>query len=479
MFQESVTYQRGDERRHRRFSIPSRTCFIYAIAAAEGFAAFILVAAIGWLGSGSTGVELRPNAFASAAVAGVLYGWLAINPAHRFFGSASTRQLPVMQAALSWLIAIAGAHLAAPMPGDQVFPPAPALWVWWLAGAMIILAIRLLVYRRMAAMLNAGRFQIERTALVGSAGAIRDFQRQALIWRQGGQVVATQVVELLAPSPAPETMADFAKLCVRRRCDYVLLVGDLADFDSIDIVVGPCRQYALNVVFAPLAGRGSQPRKLLDVLPLGPANSVRVLGKPLDDGALAIKRIFDVVAATLALVLLLPVLLVVAALVKLTSPGPVLYRQERRGFNGRSFHILKFRSMSVTEDGRSMTPARSGDARITRLGRFLRRTSIDELPQLLNVLRGDMSLVGPRPHAISHDAELSRRFAVYAQRQRIKPGITGWAQVKGYRGDVSTQEKIEGRTLHDLYYVENWALELDIWILMLTLFSKEASRNAG
>jgi putative colanic acid biosynthesis UDP-glucose lipid carrier transferase len=191
-----------------------------------------------------------------------------------------------------------------------------------------------------------------------------------------------------------------------------------------------------------------------------------------------LKRVFDIAGASVGVVLLSPLFLVVAILIKLDSHGPVLFMQERRGFNGKSFQIYKFRSMSVMEDGRSMRQARPGDKRITAIGAVLRRTSIDELPQLLNVVLGDMSLVGPRPHAISHDAELALRFERYAQRQRIKPGITGWAQVNGFRGDTSTQEQIEGRTLHDLHYVENWSLWFDIRILVLTLLSPKVRNNA-
>ena len=134
--------------------------------------------------------------------------------------------------------------------------------------------------------------------------------------------------------------------------------------------------------------------------------------------------------------------------------------------------------MTVTESGRKMTQAKVGDKRITRIGAFIRRTSIDELPQLINVLSGDMSLVGPRPHALVHDDELGEQLASYAHRQRIKPGITGWAQVNGYRGETSTFEQIEGRTRHDLYYIDNWSIFLDCWIIVLTVFSSKTRRNA-
>jgi polysaccharide biosynthesis protein PslA len=156
----------------------------------------------------------------------------------------------------------------------------------------------------------------------------------------------------------------------------------------------------------------------------------------------------------------------------------VIYKQARRGFNGDTFMILKFRSMHVTESGYQMKQALKDDPRITRVGRFIRATSIDELPQLVNVLIGQMSLVGPRPHAISHDEELSRQLAAYAARQRIKPGITGWAQVHGFRGETNSHAQVEGRVAHDIYYIDNWSLLLDIWTLILTVFSPATRRNA-
>src|SRR5262249_29697070 len=158
------------------------------------------------------------------------------------------------------------------------------------------------------------------------------------------------------------------------------------------------------------------------------------------------------------LLLLSPLLALVALLIVVESRGPVIYRQARRGFNGETFMIWKFRSMRVTESGYKITQAQKNDPRITRVGRIIPATPIDELPQLVNVLTGQMSLVGPRPHAISHDEELSRQLAVYAHRQRIKPGITGWAQVHGFRGETSRPEQIEGRVSHDIYYIDNWSI---------------------
>ena len=199
---------------------------------------------------------------------------------------------------------------------------------------------------------------------------------------------------------------------------------------------------------------------------------------PMSKSSVLLKRIFDITLAGLGLLVLMPFLALVALAIVIESRGPVIYRQARRGFNGETFLIWKFRSMRVTESGYKMVQAQKNDPRITRVGRLIRATSIDELPQLINVLIGQMSLVGPRPHAISHDEELSHQLAIYAHRQRIKPGITGWAQVHGFRGETSTPAQVEGRVAHDIYYIDNWSIFLDIWTLVLTVFSPATRRNA-
>jgi Undecaprenyl-phosphate glucose phosphotransferase len=190
------------------------------------------------------------------------------------------------------------------------------------------------------------------------------------------------------------------------------------------------------------------------------------------------KRAFDVALASLAVIALSPVLALVALLIRIDSPGPALFRQKRYGFNQEPFRIYKFRSMSTQEDGRHVAQATRGDPRVTKIGRFIRRTSIDELPQLLNVIRGEMSIVGPRPHALAHDQRYVERLARYARRHNVKPGITGWAQVQGYRGEIANDQEMQNRLEHDLHYVDNWSLWLDIKIVWMTVFSKSARRNA-
>jgi len=211
---------------------------------------------------------------------------------------------------------------------------------------------------------------------------------------------------------------------------------------------------------------------------LGDAICVELQRGPLTAVEHAAKRCIDVVFAGITLIALLPLLATVAVAIKLDSPGPILFRQQRCGFNCKRFQIRKFRTMSVLEDGSSIVQAQFADKRVTRLGRWLRRTSIDELPQLLNVLDGSMSLVGPRPHAIAHDNQFDKVVRNYASRRRVKPGLTGWAQVHGCRGATPTAASIERRVEYDLWYIDNWSLRLDFAILLQTPIEVLRGRNA-
>ncbi len=210
----------------------------------------------------------------------------------------------------------------------------------------------------------------------------------------------------------------------------------------------------------------------------GAMASLELARPPLSPWALTIKRIMDVTGALTGILLLSPLMLLAATAIRLESPGPVLFRQKRRGFNGRTFHIWKFRTMHVLESDGPVRQAQRDDPRITRVGRILRRLSIDELPQLFNVLKGEMSLVGPRPHAINHDTIFERRVRRYARRRKVLPGITGWAQVNGYRGETDTREKLIRRIEYDLEYIERWSIWFDIYIILLTVLSPKTWKNA-
>jgi Undecaprenyl-phosphate glucose phosphotransferase len=183
-----------------------------------------------------------------------------------------------------------------------------------------------------------------------------------------------------------------------------------------------------------------------------------------------VKRIFDAAFAVAALLCLFPLLVLIGLLIKVDSRGPVLFSQTRTGFNGRPFRILKFRTLSTLEDGRVVRQVRRNDRRLTRVGRWLRQTSIDELPQLINVLRGEMSIVGPRPHATAHDTEYERLIGNYAFRHHVKPGLSGWAQVNGFRGETNV-DLMKRRVDLDLWYIDNWSMWLDIKIVARTILS--------
>ncbi|WP_298333653.1 sugar transferase [Asticcacaulis sp.] len=190
------------------------------------------------------------------------------------------------------------------------------------------------------------------------------------------------------------------------------------------------------------------------------------------------KRLMDVGIAALALLFLLPALLLICLLIKLDSAGPVLFCQRRTGLKGRVFKIYKFRTMRVAEDGAQVVQAQRNDARVTSLGRILRRTSLDELPQLFNVLKGDMSLVGPRPHAIAHDKAFASRVPGYTARFRARPGLTGLAAIRGYRGEIRTPACIENRIKADNEYIQSWSIRDDLVILMRTALIISRDKNA-
>ncbi|MBT4046040.1 MAG: undecaprenyl-phosphate glucose phosphotransferase [Rhodospirillaceae bacterium] len=211
-----------------------------------------------------------------------------------------------------------------------------------------------------------------------------------------------------------------------------------------------------------------------------------VFERPLSGWSYILKSLEDRVLAFFILILISPFLLLFAILVKIDSPGPILYRQRRYGFNNNVISVWKFRTMfhrgtedaaPETSDG-ALRQACRIDPRVTRVGRYLRRSSLDELPQFFNVIQGSMSIVGPRPHAVAHNTQFAQSVAEYYARHRVKPGITGWAQVHGYRGETDTAEKLELRVKYDLYYIDNWSLLLDLKIILMTIVVGFVNENA-
>jgi putative colanic acid biosynthesis UDP-glucose lipid carrier transferase len=196
---------------------------------------------------------------------------------------------------------------------------------------------------------------------------------------------------------------------------------------------------------------------------------ISVCETPFTGGSGFVKRASDIVLSTVILLLISPILVAVFIAVKMGSPGPAIFRQRRYGLDGKEIVVYKFRSMTVAEDGAKVTQATKNDSRVTPLGAIMRRTSIDELPQFVNVLQGRMSIVGPRPHAVSHNEMYRKLIKGYMVRHKVKPGITGWAQVNGMRGETDTLDKMQGRIDYDLDYLRNWSLRLDLYIIYKTI----------
>ena len=211
---------------------------------------------------------------------------------------------------------------------------------------------------------------------------------------------------------------------------------------------------------------------------LGNTPLVIINDHPFYGGWWALKKIEDLVLGFLILVLISPLMLIIGIAIKLSTPGPVFFKQRRHGLNGEVINVLKFRTMTTLEDGDAVVQVTQDDERVTNLGKFLRRYSLDELPQFFNVLKGDMSIVGPRPHALAHNEYYRKLINGYMQRHIVKPGITGWAQVNGLRGETDTIDKMKARVEFDMYYINHWSLGLDLKIILLTIISGFSGKTA-
>ncbi len=292
----------------------------------------------------------------------------------------------------------------------------------------------------------------------------------------GYQVVGAVEVEgyptVTLPVPILGNARDLARLMEEHQVEEVIIALPEATHQEILTLISECERGKATIkVFPDLFQIMAGPMSIGDLggLPLLTVRDIALRG-----WRRAAKRLMDIVGATVGLILLSPLMLLTAILIKLDSPGPAFYVQERMGLDARSFPMLKFRSMRQDAEASGPGWTRPGDPRVTRIGSILRRLNVDELPQLINVLLGEMSLVGPRPERPVYVAQFRRSIPRYMDRHREKAGMTGWAQVNGLRGDTSIAE----RTKYDLWYIENWSLLLDIKILLRTLVNIFRSPNA-
>ena len=360
-----------------------------------------------------------------------------------------------------------------------------SILIFYVAGFATLVAARHVMVAIVRAASQRGMISLRRVFLIGCERELQAFNERYQPWTLGFEIAGTAVLSRefnrgISHNSQPRfdlALEQAVGAARRQKLDDVFILVPWAKHEIID----RCVDAFLTVPAAIHLG----PERVLErfedvrISRVGALASLDLVRRPLTYMEQIAKRVFDFTIALAALTAALPVLALAALAIKLDSPGPVLFRQKRFGFNQQPFSIFKFRTMSVVEDGAAeFVQAQRNDARITRVGDFLRRTNLDELPQLLNVLSGSMSLVGPRPHAMAHDRAFEGRIQLYARRHNVKPGITGWAQVNGLRGDTSTDEKMRARIEHDLYYIDHWSLALDLRILFLTAFSRKAYRNA-
>jgi Undecaprenyl-phosphate glucose phosphotransferase len=357
--------------------------------------------------------------------------------------------------------------------------------VTYLAGIPLIALARSGVVRVISMASRSGRITAQRVFLIGREAEVMSFVSRHQPWNMGFAIA--DVAFLRSPSPdtpkerqEADMAADLATIIARtrhRRPDAVFIAMPWSERQVIERCVDALMTTPVSIHLAPeqIMDRFDSPR----ISRIGSMTSLQLSRPALHWSEIMLKRVFDVLAATAILVMAAPVLLAIWAVIRLDSKGPALFVQRRYGFNQRAFRIYKFRTMTTTDDGALIQQAQKDDPRVTRIGRFLRRYNLDELPQLLNVIGGQMSLVGPRPHALAHDEDFQQRISLYARRHNVKPGITGWAQVHGLRGLTDTDEKMAQRVHHDLWYIDNWSFWLDLLILIRTVVSPKSFRNAG
>jgi len=342
-------------------------------------------------------------------------------------------------------------------------------------GIIGVVVVRLLVSRLLQAVTSSGSLNGQRIVVLGEPSVLAGDELTSSLKRHGYVISQTFSIHPVAAgstvaAAVAERLSELVAFVRRHEVDEIVLALSWSDADVIQEIVAALRVLPLPIKLVPDSHVG----KLLSrpVCEMGPTMAVELQRAPLSGFDRAAKQVMDVTLASIGLVLLTPLLLVVAVAIRVDSPGPVFFRQTRIGFSGRPFRIYKFRTMTTLEDGPEVRQASKDDARVTRVGRWLRRASIDELPQLLNVLKGEMSLVGPRPHALAHDNEYDKLIANYAMRHHMKPGITGWAQVNGFRGETPDVSVMQRRVEHDLWYIAYRSLWLDLIILIRTVFQQ-------
>ncbi|WP_074119894.1 undecaprenyl-phosphate glucose phosphotransferase [Bradyrhizobium sp. AS23.2] len=351
-----------------------------------------------------------------------------------------------------------------------------------LLGVAFLLGWRVILAAQLRNALAEGQVNGRRVILIGDEAELARHSPRDLLMNYGAHDIGRFPLSRCDPGGAElfsrdsEIITNAIRAARTHEAEKVLIAISWNDEQRRKLICERLRILPVPIFLLP--DRSSETLLTQPLMNMGRSAVIQLQRAALSRVELFVKRGFDLILATLGGILALPLLLIVAILIKLESAGPLIFKQRRRGFNGREFTIYKLRTMTVLEDGPNIRQAERNDVRITRVGSVLRRTSIDEVPQLLNVLLGDMSLVGPRPHAVAHDDQYSACIGDYAFRNHVKPGLTGWAQVNGLRGETAQIELMKRRVDYDVWYINNWSLWLDILIVARTFFTAVWAKNA-
>ncbi len=434
-----------------------------------------------WLRHGAT--ALPPNPYLVAIAIGAL---LMANYAHfaHIYSLAALRRVMAGYGALATALFAVAVTLVAIAYLTKSSDLYSRLWfVMWIALALLSLFIlRLAIADQVRTWMYEGK--LTRNLVVVGAGEYGQKLMERIAARPDPSLRVlgffddrrTRVPDEVAGVPVRGSVNDLLLFARRHRVDEIVIALPWRAGPHLLDILSRLRSVPADVKLCPDAIAVDLPAigySALAGLPM-----LNVFERPLGGWSHVVKAIEDRTLGAVLFVLVLPLCLAIAAAIKLDSRGPVLFRQTRYGFNNEEFTVLKFRTMRHGAGGSRMHQATREDSRVTRVGAFLRRTSLDELPQFYNVLRGEMSLVGPRPHAVPHNEQYAALIGGYLGRHRVKPGMTGWAQVHGLRGETATPELMRLRVEYDIFYIEHWTLWLDLKILVLTLFVGFVNENA-
>lgn len=478
MHEYALTTERGADaeigwgpRAHRRLTLEMIQFSIAAFDVAIVLIGYVLARVL-WTDSVGWGGVISGDVMSVGALEGIVFaGFLGLRRAY----SVTCLSNPTLQARLviqGWAFTffIVG-WLAFLTKASSDFSRGATL-LQFVFGFLGVAGFHVFGARWLGRRFACAEISLRRVALIAMAESSALDRIRGRLAQRGIEVVRTS---LISPSDRAEgevapqyraALADVREALAAAKLDEVYLFASWRDrrqVDELRISLGslpvPIYLFADREIEALLAGPQVQ---------IGPLRGFEVQRAPLGRVDRMVKRGLDLLVASVAIVVLAPLMGLTALAILFETGRPVLFRQTRKGFGARPFDILKFRSMTVQENGPTVPQATRRDPRVTPLGRILRKTSVDELPQLFNVLRGDMSIVGPRPHAVAHDDEYDALIATYAVRQHVKPGITGWAQVSGHRGETRELGQMSARVEHDLWYIDHWSLWLDIKIIALT-----------